>query len=67
MLLSDRIGQTFDAVVTGAADKGTWVRLLRPPVEGRLVQGFKQRRVGDRLRVRLAAADVERGHIDFAA
>jgi exoribonuclease-2 len=67
MLLAGRIGQTFDAVVTGAADKGTWVRLLRPAVEGRLVQGFERRKVGDRLKVVLTVADAERGYIDLAA
>jgi VacB/RNase II family 3'-5' exoribonuclease len=67
MLLAGRIGQTFDAVVTGAADKGTWVRLVKPAVEGRLVQGFEHRKVGDRLKVELKLADVERGYIDLAA
>jgi len=67
ILLRPRIGQVFDAIVTGAADKGTWVRILDPVVEGRLVEGFVGARVGSRLRVRLTLADVERGFIDFAA
>ncbi len=65
MLLEHRIGEQFDAFVTGAADKGTWVRLLHPPVEGRLTNGFEGLDVGQRLRVQLIHTDVERGYIDF--
>ncbi len=65
LLLEDRIGEKFDAIVTGAAPKGTWVRLLGMPVEGRLVQGFEGADVGHRLRVQLAMVDVDRGWIDF--
>jgi exoribonuclease-2 len=65
MLLESRIGERFDALVTGASDKGTWVRILQPPVEGRLVSGFQGIDVGQRLRVQLARTDVERGYIDF--
>jgi len=65
MLLESRIGEVFDAIVTGASDKGTWVRILQPPVEGRLVSGFEGMDVGHRLRVQLARTDVERGYIDF--
>ena len=65
ILLESRIGEQFDAIVTGAADKGTWVRLLDPPVEGRLVSGFEGLAVGNRVRVKLMRTDVERGHIDF--
>jgi exoribonuclease R len=65
MLLESRIGERFDAVVTGAASKGTWVRLLDPPVEGRLVQGFEGVDVGHRVRVLLTHTDVEQGFIDF--
>ena len=67
MLLAGRIGETFAATVTGASDKGTWIRLIKPTVEGKLVKGFERRQVGDRLRVRLTSTDVERGHIDFVA
>ena len=63
--LADRIGQEFDAVVTGASEKGTWVRLLRPPVEGKLERGFEGLDVGDRIRVRLVKTDAERGFVDF--
>jgi VacB/RNase II family 3'-5' exoribonuclease len=65
MLLEHRIGEQFDAIVTGAADKGTWVRLLDPPIEGRLTGGFEGLDVGHRLRVQLLRTDVERGYIDF--
>jgi VacB/RNase II family 3'-5' exoribonuclease len=65
MLLESRIGEQFDAIVTGAADKGTWVRLLDPPVEGRLVRGFDGVDVGNRIHVRLTHTDVEQGFIDF--
>jgi exoribonuclease-2 len=65
MLLSSRIGDQFDAICTGAADKGTWVRIFRPPIEGRLVHGYEGVDVGDRLKVRLIHTDVDRGFIDF--
>jgi exoribonuclease R len=67
MLLESRIGSVFDAIVTGATDKGTWVRLRAPLAEGRVVQGFQGLDVGDRVRVKLARVDIERGFIDFAA
>jgi exoribonuclease-2 len=63
--LSDRIGQEFDAVVTGASKKGTWVRLYKPPIEGRLERGFEGLDVGDRVRVRLLSTNPEKGFIDF--
>ena len=66
LLLSSRIGERFDGLVTGASDKGTWVRILRPAVEGRLVRGFQGLDVGDHVQVELAHVDVERGFIDFA-
>lgn len=65
MLLESRIGDQFDGIVTGASEKGTWVRLLRPPVEGKLIEGQENVDVGDRLRVQLINTDVERGFIDF--
>jgi len=66
LLLESRIGQRFDGIVTGASEKGTWVRIVRPPVEGKIVRGFDGLDVGDRVEVRLVATDVERGFIDFA-
>jgi VacB/RNase II family 3'-5' exoribonuclease len=65
LLLESRTGERFDALVTGASEKGTWVRLLKPPVEGRLVSGFQGLDVGHRLRVQLTRTDVQRGFIDF--
>ncbi len=65
LLLSSRIGDRFDAICTGAADKGTWVRIFQPPIEGRLLYGFEGVDVGDRLKVQLVRTDVEKGHIDF--
>lgn len=65
LLLSNQIGRRFEAIVTGAAAKGTWVRILDPPAEGRLVRGAAGLDVGDRLRVRLAGTNVPRGFIDF--
>ena len=65
ILLEDRIGETFDALVTGASEKGTWVRIINPPVEGKLVSGFKGLEVGGRLIVELVRTDVEQGFIDF--
>jgi VacB/RNase II family 3'-5' exoribonuclease len=66
LLLADRIGETFDAIVTGASEKGTWVRTCRHPVEGRLTRGHEDLDVGDRVRVRLVSVNVERGFIDFS-
>ena len=66
LLLASRIGQRFDAIVTGAAEKGTWVRITDPAVEGRVVRGFEGLDVGDRVRVELLHTDVARGFIDFA-
>jgi ribonuclease R len=65
LLLESRIGEQFDALVTGAAAKGTWVRLLTLPVEGKLVAGFQGIDVGDRVRVQLISVDVQQGFIDF--
>jgi VacB/RNase II family 3'-5' exoribonuclease len=65
LLLQSRIGEQFDAIVTAAAAKGTWVRILTVPVEGKLAQGFEGVDVGDRVRVQLISVDVERGFLDF--
>ncbi|HBC86713.1 MAG TPA: ribonuclease II [Lentisphaeria bacterium] len=65
MLLENRIGERFDAIVTGASDKGTWVRILHPAVEGRLASGFQGVDVGQRIRIQLTYTNVERGFIDF--
>lgn len=65
LLLESRVGQRFDAIVTGASEKGTWARVFDPPVEGRVVTGTRGLDVGDRVRVELLSTDVERGYIDF--
>jgi exoribonuclease-2 len=65
LLLESRLGQRFDGIVTGASDKGTWVRIFSPPAEGRLHEADGQVEVGQRLRVKLVSTNVERGFIDF--
>jgi exoribonuclease-2 len=66
LLLESRLGEQFDSIVTGASEKGTWVRLVTVPVEGKLVQGFEGADVGDRIRVQLTSVDVQRGFIDLS-
>jgi exoribonuclease-2 len=66
VLLGQRTGETFDAIVTGVSPKGTFVRLIAPPAEGRVMRGEQGMDVGDRVRVRLVSTDPERGFIDFA-
>jgi VacB/RNase II family 3'-5' exoribonuclease len=63
--LQDRIGQRFDAVVTGVTPKGTFVRVLNPPVEGLLCRGQEGVDVGDKLQVTLVSTNPERGFLDF--
>ena len=63
--MSNRIGETFDAIVTGVTPHGTFVRVLQPHIEGLLVQG-QGVDVGDKLRVKLTRTDVQRGYIDFS-
>ncbi len=65
LLLQSRIGERFDAMVTGASEKGTWARLLDIPVEGMLKSGSKGLDVGDQIIVELVSVDVEQGFIDF--
>jgi exoribonuclease-2 len=67
VVLHPRIGQTFQAIVTGATDHGTFVRTLDPHVEGMLVRGGKGLDVGDRVTVKLVNTDPQRGYIDFEA
>ena len=66
LLLESSVGRQFGAIVTGASEKGTWVRLFHPPVEGKLIRGFEGLDAADRARVELIGTDVERGFIDFA-
>jgi exoribonuclease II len=63
--LASRIGETFPGYITGASDKGVWVRILQPPVEGKLQGKLPRLDVGDRVLVRLAETNPERGYIDF--
>jgi exoribonuclease-2 len=65
-LLAGRIGESFDAIVTGASAKGTFVRTLRPPAEGMVVRGQRGMDVGDQVTVRLVGTNPVRGFIDFA-
>jgi exoribonuclease-2 len=65
LLLEHRIGERFDAIITGAASKGTWVRLLSLPVEGKLMKALNHPDVGDRVKVQLVSVDVDKGYIDF--
>jgi VacB/RNase II family 3'-5' exoribonuclease len=65
VLLARSIGQSFDGIVTGVSDKGTWVRIFKPPVEGKIVNGFQGLDVGNRIRVQLIHTDINRGFIDF--
>ncbi len=66
IVLSRQFGKVFPAMVTGAAPKGTWVRLRSPPIEGRLIKGFEGVDVGDHIQVKLAAVDIAQGFIDFS-
>ncbi len=65
MVMQNRVGETFDAIVTGASNKGTYVRVGAPPTEGKLMTGTAGLDVADRLRVRLKHVDIDRGFIDF--
>jgi exoribonuclease-2 len=66
LLLRNQIGQQFEAIVTGVSEKGTYARIINPPVDGRVVRGEDGLRVGEKTRVRLLSTDPERGFIDFA-
>jgi len=66
VLLEQRIGEEFDAIVTGVTPKGTFARLTKPPVDGRVIRGEQGLRVGEKVRVKLLATDPRRGFIDFA-
>ena len=63
--MSHRVGETFDAIVTGVTPKGTFVRVMQPHIEGLLAQGAQGLHVGDRVRARLTRTDAQRGFIDF--
>jgi exoribonuclease R len=65
-MLAERVGESFAAIVTAASPKGTYARVLNPPVEGRIVRGGRGLDVGDTVRLKLLVADPMRGFIDFA-
>ena len=67
VFLHPRIGETFDAIVTGATDKGTFVRLIHPAAEGRVIRGDHGLDVGDTVKVKLLDTSPTKGFIDFAA
>jgi len=64
--MSSRIGQVFDGIVTGVTPHGTFVRVIKPHVEGILASGQRGVDVGDKIRVKLVSTDANRGYIDFA-
>jgi len=65
LLMQSMIGHHFDAIVSGHSEKGSWVRIFTPPVEGRLVRNVGKIKVGQKIKVKLVLADVDRGFIDF--
>src|SRR2546421_1853265 len=67
VLMKNRIGEVFDAIVTGVSSKGTYARLIKPPVDGRIMRGEQGLRVGEKISVKLLDADPRRGFIDFGA
>ena len=66
LLLESHVHERFEGIVTGASEKGTWVRIEHPAAEGRVMRGFKGFDVGDHVTVELIDTDVERGFVDFA-
>jgi exoribonuclease-2 len=66
-VMQNRVGQNFDAIVTGKTASGTFARILRPPVDGRIVKGEENVQVGEKIGVKLLSADPRNGFIDFAA
>jgi len=65
VLLSGKAGESFDAIVTGVSEKGTYARILTPPAEGRLLRGESGLVVGEKVRVRLTGMNPYKGQIDF--
>lgn len=65
-LLSQKLGQIFDGIITGKNVNGTWVRIFTPPVDGKIIQGEEKVDVADKVRVKLVSVDIKKGFIDFA-
>ena len=65
LLLESHIGQYYSAIVTGSTADGIWVRTFSPPADGKLVSGTEGLNVGDKVRIKLVATNVEHGFIDF--
>jgi VacB/RNase II family 3'-5' exoribonuclease len=65
-VLSSQIGTIYKGIITGVGGKGTWVRIFQPAVEGKVIQGFKNLKVGDKVSVQLKYVDIPKGFIDFA-
>lgn len=63
--LSSHIGKVFHGIITGVGEKGTWVRIFDPAVEGKIIHGFKGLNIGDKVKVELKYVDVQKGFIDF--
>jgi exoribonuclease-2 len=66
LALRERIGDIFPALVTGVNEDGTWVRVVDPPVEGKL-QADRPFKVGDHVKARLTKTNPMRGFLDFEA
>jgi exoribonuclease-2 len=64
-LLSSQIGRVFQGIITGTGDKGTWVRIFQPPVEGKIIKGYEKLNVGNKVSVQLRRVDIPKGFIDF--
>lgn len=65
LLLASQIGTVFKGIITGDSEKGTWVRIFQPPVEGKVIQGFEKLKTGDKVSVTLKSVDIRQGFIDF--
>lgn len=64
-LLSSQIGKVFKGIITGVGDKGTWIRIFQPAVEGKVIRGFEKLNIGDRVSVQLKYVNIAKGFIDF--
>ena len=67
VVMKKRVGERFDAIVTGVNEHGTFARILRPPVDGRIVRGERGLDVGQKIDVKLLSANTSNGFIDFGA